>query len=1206
MICELFPFQKQAVNEMRLRVAMALNNYRMLKIPQVVSLQAPTGSGKTIIMSALIEDIFYGSEQFTEQPEAIFVWLSDSPQLNEQSKQKIELKADKVRMDQCVVISDESFDREILEDGHIYFLNTQKLGKAGNLSRHSDTRQYTIWETIENTAREKADRLYFIIDEAHRGMQGRQAGTATTIMQRFIKGSNEQNLSPIPVVIGMSATAERFNSLVGQGTNSTLHKVVISPAQVRQSGLLKDRIVITYPEDPIKHGDMAVLQAATDEWQDKCKHWYQYTYEQHYPNVNPVFVIQVCAGSDKKISDTDLDDVIAKIEERMGDTFKENEVVHTFGSTGTLSIHGLTVPHVEPSEIAEDRRIRVVLFKENLSTGWDCPRAETMMSFRRAEDATYIAQLLGRMVRTPLQCHVLVDDSLNDVRLFLPYFNQDTVQKVIDELQATEGGEIPTVVDGESLEDQTYDTWSVHTQRKKTQKQTVGQLSIFDYPNGFQEEPAAAPSTAIGDMSNSGAVAANQGGADSEIPAEGQHQTIPLETVSGNDVHAGQETERTSGGNQSVNKEQPVLTPAVSQMSMLPTIDREGITKFINEQGYLTYIVRAVKINSYLKSLMSLAGLLSQFNICITAAEDVKNDVAELIRNYVNGLHDAGKYDELTKQVMEMKLSAQIFDVFGEKIQSDNRIDMFTASESDLDRQLRVADAKMGGCGFHLAYGRKYIDFDNPNAFKVDCILFAFDSECIAELNKYAEKKFHELNDQYVAIGADHARHTRTEELPKATLRSIKPFLPPELIIQDELHLITGPLGTVYGAYETVIEDLCSYTIGGKKIKPKYVVSTATIKNAAEQTKCLYGRKVTAQFPPNGFEIGDSFYIREVPVEQDPFRRYVGVCAPGQSVKTALLRVYSIILQSAYNLSLDDEYKDVIDPYYTLVGYYNSIRELGGAVRLLQDDIPDRIQRIKKKYGMSRQRFLNHKVEITSRMPSYDIPKKLSQLETPYTDSNCPDTAIATNMIAVGMDVDRLGLMVVTGQPKQNSEYIQATSRIGRSYPGLVVTLYNPYRPRDLSHYENFTGYHAQLYRFVEGTTATPFSARARDRVLHALVISAIRLHYPEFASNDGAAAIDKLTDEQLNEVKALIMNRLNIIKPSAKADAEHEIDDFISNWKLLATQSKGLRYYVYTTKTYNRLMNTYGEVCTDLEKPTLCSMRDVESAANMFYYTED
>ena len=460
--------------------------------------------------------------------------------------------------------------------------------------------------------------------------------------------------------------------------------------------------------------------------------------------------------------------------------------------------------------------------------------------------------------------------------------------------------------------------------------------------------------------------------------------------------------------------------------------------------------------------------------------------------------------------------------------------------------------------------------------------------------------------DGYVAIGAEHSRHNRTEELPTSILTPIKPFLPPELIIQDELHLITGPLGTIYGAYETIIEDLCTYSAAGKKIKPKYVVSTATIKNAAEQTKCLYGRKETAQFPPNGFEIGDSFFIREIPVENDPFRRYVGICASGQSVKTALLRVYAIVLQAAYNLSQEEECKDYIDPYYTLVGYYNSIRELGGAVRLLQDDIPDRIQRIKKKYGMSKQRFLNHKVEITSRMSSYDIPKKLSQLEIPYTSKECLDTAIATNMIAVGMDVDRLGLMVVTGQPKQNSEYIQATSRIGRSFPGLVVTLYNPYRPRDLSHYENFTGYHSQLYRFVEGTTATPFSARARDRVLHALVISAIRLHYPNLANNDGAAAISELTDQQLDEIKALILNRLNIIKPTAKADAEQEIDDFICNWKFLAAQPKGLKYYVFKTEKYNRLMNSYGEVCTDFEKATLRSMREVESSANMYYYTEE
>ncbi len=460
--------------------------------------------------------------------------------------------------------------------------------------------------------------------------------------------------------------------------------------------------------------------------------------------------------------------------------------------------------------------------------------------------------------------------------------------------------------------------------------------------------------------------------------------------------------------------------------------------------------------------------------------------------------------------------------------------------------------------------------------------------------------------DGYVAIGAEHAKHRKTDELPASKLTQIKPFLPPELIIQDELHLITGPLGTVYGGYETIIEDLCTYEENGKKIRPKYVVSTATIKNAGEQTRCLYARKNTEQFPPNGFEIGDSFFIREIPVEEDPFRMYVGVCAAGQSVKNALLQIYSIILQEAYALSLDENAKDYIDPYYTLVGYYNSIRELGGAVRLLQDDIPKRIYHIKKKYGMEKQRYLIHKEEITSRMSSYEIPNKLKELETPYISKDCLDTAVATNMIAVGMDVDRLGLMVVTGQPKQNSEYIQATSRIGRAFPGLVVTLYNPYRPRDLSHYENFTGYHSQLYRFVEGTTATPFSARARDRVLHALIISAIRLRFPEMAPNEAAADIGSLTEAQLDEVKKIVLDRLLVIKPEAKQDTETEIDTFINNWKMFAALPKPLRYYMFKTDKYNRLMNSYGENCTDTEKATLRSMREVESAANMYYYTED
>lgn len=457
--------------------------------------------------------------------------------------------------------------------------------------------------------------------------------------------------------------------------------------------------------------------------------------------------------------------------------------------------------------------------------------------------------------------------------------------------------------------------------------------------------------------------------------------------------------------------------------------------------------------------------------------------------------------------------------------------------------------------------------------------------------------------DGYVAIGAEHGRHNRTETLPTSTLTDIRPFLPPELIIQDELHLITGPLGTVYGAYETIIEDMCTHD----GIRPKYVVSTATIKNAEEQTRCLYARKNTTQFPPNGFEIGDSFFIREIPVDDNPFRKYVGICAPGQSMKNALLWIYAIILQAAYTYSLQEEYRDVIDPYYTLVGYFNSIRELGGAVRLLQDDIPKRIHRIKRKYGLEKERYLYRNEEITSRMASFRIPEKLSQLETTFEKKGCLDTAIATNMIAVGMDVDRLGLMAVTGQPKQNSEYIQATSRIGRSHPGLVVTLYNAYRPRDLSHYENFTGYHVQLYRFVEGTTATPFSARARDRVLHALVISAIRLNYPQMANNPDAAAIVSLTDEQIATVRKMIIDRLNIVKPSAIADAEDEINQFIEWWKLRASRTdKPLRYYVVGTDRYNRLMNPYDKPHEEDEKATLQSMREVESSANMFYYTEE
>ena len=242
MINELFPFQKLKVGELREKIAQAQEFHRASKTPQVVSFQAPTGSGKTIMMASVIERIYTGDETHPEQPGAIFVWISDSPELNQQSKDKIDVKADRLSPGQTEVIEDASFDREVLEDGKIYFLNTQKLSRSGNLGRHSDGRQWTIWETLENTAQEKGDHLYFIIDEAHRGMMGRDAASATSIMQRFLKGCEDPKLSPMPLVIGMSATAERFTRLV-QGITSTLHQVVVTADMVRSSGLLKDRII---------------------------------------------------------------------------------------------------------------------------------------------------------------------------------------------------------------------------------------------------------------------------------------------------------------------------------------------------------------------------------------------------------------------------------------------------------------------------------------------------------------------------------------------------------------------------------------------------------------------------------------------------------------------------------------------------------------------------------------------------------------------------------------------------------------------------------------------------------------------------------------------------------------------------------------------------------------------------------------------------
>ena len=739
---ELFPFQKTALARLRQSVATALGNYRSTHTPQVVSYTAPTGAGKTIVMSALIEAVYFGDELYPEQNEAIFIWLSDSPQLNEQSRLKIDLKADKIRLNQCVVISDDSFDMEELEDGHIYFLNTQKLSKSSNLTKHSDGRQYTIWETLANTVRNKADRLYFIIDEAHRGAQGaRDLTKNTTIMQKFLKGSQADRLPPMPVVIGMTATPQRFNRLA-EGIQSTTHYVKTTADEVRASGLLKDRIIITYPEH--SGNDMAVLQAATDEWRQKWDHWYQYCYEQHYGQVNPILVIQVQNGSGHQISATDLDECLRIMEERLGDRFLEGQVVHAFGEgTPTLQIGGLDVPYCEPSRIADDKRIKVVFFKETLSTGWDCPRAEVMMSFRRAVDYTYIAQLLGRMVRTPTQQHINVDETLNDVHLYLPQFNEATVYDVVKALQDEEGAIIPTDIEAEEMGYDNYDTLSLHptyhSQPRQPGRTRVdpNQLSLFDMP-GFEDNSQEQPERG-------------------ETPAEPVASQLPKEqthTLQTADTTPAAPTAPTT---QTITPAQTIPTQ-VNPAQDYPDIDREAVVKAINDAGLLTYNVRKVRITDYLKSMYALARFLTQTRIDMDAKETVISDIVEKIHEHIVFLKRQGVYDDLTDQVLQFKLSAQIFDVFGRSIDDYAIHDLFSTTDTDIERQFRLAETRLGNEGVGNAYVNKYYDEDDVLNLKIQVIIFAANADCMNALNDYAKQKFHDLND---------ANRRRTVSLPE-------------------------------------------------------------------------------------------------------------------------------------------------------------------------------------------------------------------------------------------------------------------------------------------------------------------------------------------------------------------------------------------------------------------------------------------------------
>lgn len=369
--------------------------------------------------------------------------------------------------------------------------------------------------------------------------------------------------------------------------------------------------------------------------------------------------------------------------------------------------------------------------------------------------------------------------------------------------------------------------------------------------------------------------------------------------------------------------------------------------------------------------------------------------------------------------------------------------------------------------------------------------------------------------------------HNKRGSLP-ATKRRPAPAMglrPPDLVIQDELHLISGPLGTMVGLYETAVDRLCTWRFGDVTVRPKVIASTATTRRAADQVHRLFCRQVEI-FPPSGLDASDNFFARQRrPSDEHPGRRYMGVCAPGRSRPAVLIRVYVALLAAAQWLwdNVDEANREFVDPYMTLLGYFNSLRELGGMRRLVDDDVSTRVFRVERsdRPGMA-QRVMYPETsvqELTSRIRSSQIPQILDRLDVSFLadtsqddDGRRPlrplDAVLATNMVSVGVDVQRLGVMAVSGQPKATAEYIQATSRVGRLWPGLVVTVLNWARPRDLSHYEQFEQYHAVFYRYVEALSVTPFAPRALDRGLTGVLASLVRLDGQTYNANRGAGLV--------------------------------------------------------------------------------------------------
>jgi type III restriction enzyme len=409
---------------------------------QAVALSSPTGSGKTVMLTSAVERLLRGDDEHAPIEDATFLWITDQPELNVQTRKKM-LATSSVLNTESLLILDATFDEEMLRPGTVHFLNIQKLGKDKGLVGQTDKRSYSIWEIIRNTIDGRPGKFFVIVDEAHRGMtEGKEQAEAATIIQKFIKGAPGE-IAPVPVVVGISATPERFTRLI-VGTGRMTRPVDVPVEDVRASGLIKETIILHHPKK-VQPTDMTMLREAAKSLKEFTANWSAYCAAQEDLEVMPLLVVQVedAPGKDQ-ISETDLAQAMNTLRDVLG-MMPNDAFAHSFQQQTALTIEGQQLRYLAPSDIQSDQDVRVIFFKTSLNTGWDCPRAEVMMSFRAASDSTYIAQLVGRMVRTPLARRIVDNEVLNTVALYLPNYDAKGLQKVIAKLTKPDDDGIPPV-----------------------------------------------------------------------------------------------------------------------------------------------------------------------------------------------------------------------------------------------------------------------------------------------------------------------------------------------------------------------------------------------------------------------------------------------------------------------------------------------------------------------------------------------------------------------------------------------------------------------------------------------------------------------------------------------------------------------------------------------------------------------------------------